>query len=147
MMWLLLVSAAHAAEGAQMTDAFQPSTFAQVVTALFGFATLSTGAAALFSRWGIALLIDIGGFTRADDGEALRAPNVRGWGARQIATGVGLWAALLLGHQVLFQVGLASVLIRQVLDVIAKVLDGKYIEVPPFLVLAVPAAIAFYSVL
>jgi hypothetical protein len=60
---------------------------------------------------------------------------------------VVLWAALLLGDQVLFQVGLASVLIRQVLDIIAKVMDGAFIEIPPFLVLAVPAAAALIAVL
>ncbi|MFT4975746.1 MAG: hypothetical protein ACI8S6_001639 [Myxococcota bacterium] len=130
-----------------MTGSFQPSTLAQIVTALFGFATLSTGAAALLSRWGISLLIDIGDFTRVSDGVKISAPNVRGWGARQAATGVVLWAALLLGHQVLFQVGLASVLIRQALDVTAKVLDGKLTEIPPFLVLASLAAAGFYSVL
>jgi hypothetical protein len=86
-------------------------------------------------------------FVRPGETEVLRAPNARGWGARQMATGVVLWAALLLGDQVLFQVGLASVLIRQVLDIVAKVMDGAFMEIPSFLVLAVPAAAALIAVL
>jgi hypothetical protein len=62
-------------------------------------------------------------------------------------SGVVLWAALLLGDQVLFQVGLASVLIRQLLDVIANARDGTYRQIPPYFVLAAPAAAALHYVL
>ena len=139
---LFLVATAHAAQSSASGTPFEASGFVLGVTALFGFATLSTGAAALFFNHGMSLLVDVGDFTRGSDGGVVRAPNIRGWGARQVATGIVLWAALLLGHQVLFQVGLASVLLRQALDMVAKALDGKPRQIPPFLVLAVPASIA-----
>ena len=138
---LFLVATAHAAQSSASGTPFEASGFVLGVTALFGFATLSTGAAALFFNHGMSLLVDVGDFTRGSVGGVVRAPNIRGWGARQVATGI-LWAALLLGHQVLFQVGLASVLLRQALDMVAKALDGKPRQIPPFLVLAVPASIA-----
>ena len=142
---LLTASAAHADGGSGLT-AFEPSTFVQGITLLFGVATLVTGSAALFGNLGWSLLIDTG--TYASSGEtAVRAVNVRGWGVRQVATGVTLWAALLLGDHVLFQVGLASVVIRQVLDIIANLLDGTPKRIPPYLVLGALAVTALLRVL
>ncbi|MFT5686324.1 MAG: hypothetical protein ACI8RZ_007280 [Myxococcota bacterium] len=144
MVHLFMTATAHAAQDGGSNAPLEVSGFVLGVTVFFGLATLITGAVALFFNRGMPLLVDGGELTR--DGETVRAPNIRGWGARQLATGIVLWAALLFGHPVLFEVGLASVLIRQVLDVVAKALDGKFMEIPPFLVLAVPASIALYLV-
>jgi len=141
---LLLLSPAASADTADLAS-FEPSALILGVTALFGFATLSTGLAALFLNKGLSMLVKTGSFVPAGAGTPVQAPNVRGWGARQVATGVTLWAALLLGDQVLFQVGLASVVIRQVLDVTANVMDGTYSQIPPFFVLGVPAVAALVA--
>ena len=53
----------------------------------------------------------------------------------------------LLGQPVLFQVGLAGVVIRQALDIIANVIDGQYRRIPPFIVLGVPAVAALLGAL
>ena len=72
---------------------------------------------------------------------------MRGWGVRQIATGVTLWAALLLGDAVLFQVGLASVVIRQGLDIVANLLDRRPMAAAPYIAVAVPTIAALIQVL
>lgn len=128
-------------------ESFAPSLLAQGVTGLFAVATLLTGAAALLANQGWSLLIRTEDFTPVGSDEVVHAPNVRGWGARQIVTGVCLWAALVLGHQVLFQVGLASVLLRQALDILLYLLDGTPQRTPLFIVAAIPTAMALVSVL
>lgn len=128
-------------------DPFAPSLLALAITGLFAVATLVTGAAALFANTGWSLLIRTEAFTPVGSAEVVTAPNVRGWGVRQIVTGVCLWAALLLGDQVLFQVGLLSLLIRQGLDVVLYLLDGTPRRTVIFLVAAIPTAAAFVSVL
>lgn len=126
---------------------FEPSLLALGVTGLFAVATLVTGAAALVANVGWSLLVRTGQFVARDNDEVVKAPNVRGWGARQIVTGVTLWAALLLGHQVLFQVGLAGVLLRQLLDIAVYLLDGTPRRTAIFVVAAVPTSAALLSVL
>ena len=126
---------------------FEPSLLALVFTGLFAFATLATGLAALFANVGWSLLIRTEDFVLKGGDEVVTAPNVRGWGARQVVTGVTLWAALLLGHQVLFQVGLASLLLRQVLDIAVYLLDGTPRRTILFVVFAIPTAAALVSVL
>lgn len=142
---IVLTSTAHAQTGAGL--AFEPGLLAQGITGLFAVATLVTGAAALFGNMGWSLLIRTESFTHADSGEVVEAPNVRGWGVRQVVTGVPLWAALLLGHQVLYQVGIAGVLLRQVLDIVLYLLDGAPRNTVLFLVAAVPTTAALLSVL
>ncbi|MEL6613993.1 MAG: hypothetical protein AAFQ53_18000 [Bacteroidota bacterium] len=128
-------------------DSFAPSLLALIITGLFAVATLLTGAIALFTRTGWSLLLRTEDFTSTNSKEVIRAPNVRGWGARQIVTGVCLWGALILGDQVLFQVGLLSLLIRQGLDILLYVLDGTPRRTILFIVAAIPTAAAFVSVL
>ena len=70
-----------------------------------------------------------------------------GWGVRQITTGATLWAALLLGDEVLFQVGLGSVVIRQCLDIVANLLDRRPLGAVPYIALAVPTIAALLQVL
>lgn len=128
-------------------ESFAPSLLAQIITGLFAIATLLTGAAALFANKGWSLLVRTEDFNPVGSSAVVTAPNVRGWGARQIVTGVCLWAALLLGDQVLFQVGLAGVLIRQGLDILAHLLDRTPARTLVFVVAAVPTTAAFMSVL
>lgn len=128
-------------------EPFDPSLLAQAITGLFAIATLLTGAAALFANKGWSLLLRTEDFRVVDSEEVVTAPNVRGWGVRQIVTGVCLWAALFLGDQVLFQVGLLSLLIRQGLDILLYVLDGTPRRTVVFIVAAIPTAAAFMSVL
>ena len=145
----LLIAAppALAAAGSQqVAAAFEPSWFVQGITGLFALATLATGALAL-ANIGLPFLVDTATFVRVDNDEQVRAPNVRGWGVRQIATGVTLWAALLLGDQVLFQVGLASVVIRQGLDIVANLLDRRPLAAAPYVAIAVPTIAALLQVL
>jgi hypothetical protein len=142
---LCLTSAAHAQDG--IGAAFDPGLLAQGVTGLFAVATLLTGAAALFGNVGWSLLVRTGDFVVSGSNEVVKAPNVRGWGVRQLVAGAPLWAALLLGDQVLFQVGLACVLLRQALDIVLYLLDGTPRRTALFFVAAVPTAAAFASVL
>ncbi|MFK7844449.1 MAG: hypothetical protein AB8G77_04040 [Rhodothermales bacterium] len=128
-------------------DPFVPSLLAQSITGLFAIATLFTGAAALFANKGWSLLVRTEDFKLVSSEEIVTAPNVRGWGARQIVTGICLWAALILGDQVLFQVGLLSVLIRQGLDILLYVLDRTPRRTILFIAAAIPTAAAFMSVL
>jgi len=129
------------------------SIFVLFVTGFFAVATLLTGLAALLFKKGVSLLIETTDSqppskdSVADWFKIVRAPNVRWWGSRQIATGVVLWAALFLGNEVLFTVGLASVVFRDILDVVACYLDGKYLRIPLFLVSASLAGIALLSVM
>ena len=129
------------------------STFVLFVTAFFAIATLITGLAALILKKGVSLLIETTDSqppskdSVSDWFKIVRAPNVRWWGSRQIATGVVLWAALFLGNEVLFIVGLASVVFRDMLDVFACSLDGKYLRIPLFLVSAILAGVALVSLL
>jgi len=144
---LIAASPALAEAGSQqVAAAFEPSWFVQGITGLFALATLATGALAL-ANIGLPLLVDTATFVRVDNDEQVRAPNVRGWGVRQIATGVTLWAALLLGDQVLFQVGLASVVIRQGLDIVANLLDRRPLAAAPYVATAVPTIAALLQVL
>lgn len=137
-----------AAALAQSSDAgFSPSLLALGITGLFAVATLLTGAAALFGQTGISLLIRTETMQVADTQEALRAPNVRAWGVRQIVTGVPLWGALFLGDQALFQVGLAALLLRQALDIVLYLLDGEPKKTIIFWIAAAPSVAAFVSVL
>jgi hypothetical protein len=128
-------------------------TFVIFVTGFFAVATLLTGLAALLFKKGVVLLIEPTDSqppskdSVADWFKIVRAPNVRWWGSRQIATGVVLWAALLLGNEVLFTVGLASVVFRDILDAVACYLDAKYLRIPLFLVSAALAGIALVSIL
>lgn len=142
----LAVSTTALADGGATAD-FSPSLLAQGITGLFAFATLATGAAALFANVGWSLLIRTEDFVVRGTDEVLTAPNVRGWGARQVVTGVVLWAAILLGHQVLFQVGLASLLLRQVLDIVVYLLDGTPSRTAIFIVAAIPTTAALIGVL
>ncbi|MEM8487451.1 MAG: hypothetical protein AAF564_18005 [Bacteroidota bacterium] len=128
-------------------DPFVPSLLALAITGLFAIATLLTGAAALFANKGLSLLVRTENFKPINSEEIVTAPNVRGWGARQIVTGICLWAALILGDQVLFQVGLLSVLIRQGLDILLYVLDRTPQRTILFIAAAIPTAAAFMSVL
>jgi|GEM_PF-6139508 len=128
-------------------DSFVPSLLAQSITGLFAIATLLTGAAALFANKGWSLLVRTEDLKTVSSEEIVTAPNVRGWGVRQIVTGICLWAALILGDQVLFQVGLLSVLIRQGLDTLLYLLDGTPRRTILFIVAAIPTAAAFMSVL
>ena len=129
------------------------STFVLFVTGFFAVATLLTGLAGLLFKKGVSLLIETTDSqpsskdSVADWFKIVRAPNVRWWGSRQIATGFVLWAALFIGNEVLFTVGLASVVFRDILDVVACYLDGKYLRIPLFLVSASLAGIALFSVL
>lgn len=120
---------------------FEPSWFVFGVTWLFALATLGTGILAL-ANIGHPFLVDTGSFQRVGRSDVVRAPNVRGWGARQIATGVALWAALMIGDQVLFQVGLAGVVLRQALDIVANVLDRRFWRVVPYVVIMIPTVAA-----
>ena len=126
---------------------FEPTWLALGITGLFAVATLITGAGALFGNVGWSLLVRTGDFVPTGSTEVVTAPNVRGWGVRQVVTGAPLWAALLLGHQVLFQVALATVLLRQGLDIVLYLLDGTPRKTVLFVVAAVPTAGAFASVL
>lgn len=129
------------------------STFVLFVTGFFAIATLVTGLAALLFKKGVSLLIETSdsqpptkdSFTEWF--KIVRAPNVRWWGSRQIATGIVLWAALILDHEVLFTVGLVSVVIRDILDAIACTLDGKYLRIPLFLVSGALAGMALLSII
>lgn len=56
-----------------------------------------------------------------------------------------LWAALLLGNEFLFTVGLARVVIRDFIDAVACYLDGKYLRFPRFLVFTNLAGITLFS--
>ena len=129
------------------------SVFVSFVTGFFAVATLLTGLAALIFKKGVNLLIEPrddqppSKDSVSDWFKIVRAPNVRWWGSRQIATGIVLWAALLLGNEILFTVGLASVVIRDFLDAIACYLDGKYLRIPLFLGSAALAGIALFSIL
>lgn len=129
------------------------STFVLFVTGFFAVATLLTGLAGLLFKKGVSLLIETTDSqpsskdSVADWFKIVRAPNVRWWGSRQIATGFVLWAALFIGNEVLFTVGLASVVFRDILDVVACYLDGKYLRIPLFLVSASLAGITLFSVL
>ena len=145
---LLIASppALAAAGSQQVAAAFEPSWFVQGITGLFALATLGTGALAL-ANIGLPFLVDTATFSRVDNDERVSAPNVRGWGVRQIATGVTLWAALLLGDEVLFQVGLASVVIRQGLDIVANLLDRRPLAAAPYVAIAVPTIAALLQVL
>ncbi|MEN0067616.1 MAG: hypothetical protein AAGA48_36125 [Myxococcota bacterium] len=126
---------------------FTPSLLAQGIAGLFAVATLVTGAAALFGNAGPSLLLRTGVFQSTDTQEVVKAPNVRGWGARQVVTGVVLWGAVLLGDQVLYQVGLVSLLLRQALDIVSYLLDGTPGRITIFVIAAIPTAMAFVSVL
>ncbi|MEO0558443.1 MAG: hypothetical protein AAF170_09685 [Bacteroidota bacterium] len=128
-------------------DPFAPSLLAQAITGLFAVATLLTGSAALFANKGFSLLVRTEDFSPVNSDEIVTAPNVRGWGVRQIVTGVCLWAALILGHQVLFQVGLLSLLIRQGLDIVLYLLDGMPRRTVIFVAAAIPTLAAFVGVL
>ena len=142
-----LSPSAHAVtEAPGLAASFDPSWFVQGVTGLFALATLGTGTLAMF-KLGHPLLVDTSNFIGVDSNEQVSAPNVRCWGARQIATGVTLWAALFLGDEVLFQVGLASVVIRQALDILANLLDRRPLMAVPYLALAVPAVAALLQVI
>ena len=144
---LIGIPPALAAAGSQQTAAaFEPSWFVLGITGLFALATLGTGALAL-ANIGHPLLIDTATFVRVDNDDRVRAPNVRGRGVRQIATGVTLWAALFLGDAVLFQVGLASVVIRQGLDFVANLLDRRPMAAAPYIAAAVPTIAALFQVL
>jgi len=55
---------------------------------------------------------------------------------------VPLWAALLIGDQVLFQVGLAGVVLRQALDIVANTLDRRFRSVVPYVVIMIPTMAA-----
>jgi hypothetical protein len=90
---------------------FEPTAFVLGVTWLFALATLATGILALVNS-GDPFLVDTGLFQRVGRPDVVRAPNARGWGARQVATGVTLWPALLIGDPILFQVGLAGAVLR-----------------------------------
>ena len=128
------------------------STFVIFVTGFFAVATLITGLAALLFKKGVILLIEPTDSqppskdSVSDWFKIVRAPNVRWWGSRQIATGIILWAALFLGNEVLFTVGFASVVIRDILDAVACYLDGKYLRIPLFLVSGSLAGIAFLTI-
>ncbi|MEM8599066.1 MAG: hypothetical protein AAGF99_04020 [Bacteroidota bacterium] len=128
-------------------EPFAPSLLAQAITGLFAVATLLTGTLALFANKGWSLLLRTDDFTPVGSEEIVPAPNVRGWGVRQIVTGVCLWAALFLGDQVLFQVGLLSLLIRQGLDILLYLLDGTPRRTVIFILAAIPTTAAFMSVL
>lgn len=127
--------------------------FVLLVTGFFAVATLLTGLAALIFKKGVALLIETTDSQPPSEDsfsewfKIVRAPNVRWWGARQMATGIVLWAALWLGNEVLFTVGLASVVIRDLLDVIACYLDGKYLRIPLFIISAALAGFALSTIL
>ncbi|MEM6929053.1 MAG: hypothetical protein AAF602_19095 [Myxococcota bacterium] len=140
-----LATVAHAQS--ESGTAFEPSLLAQGITGLFAVATLVTGLAALLGNTGWSLLVRTERFVVEGSDEVVQAPNVRGWGARQVVTGVALWAALLLGDQVLFQVGLASLLLRQGLDIVVYLLDGTPSRTILFVVAAIPTTIALIGVL
>ncbi len=142
---LPLAATAWAQDGSAAS--FEPTMLALGITGLFALATLVTGTAALFGRVGWSLLISTGDFVDAGSKETVRAPNVRGWGVRQIVTGVPLWAALLLGDQVLFQAGLAALLARQALDIVLYLLEGRPKDTILFFVFGAPTVAAFVSVL
>lgn len=65
--------------------------------------------------------------------------NVRRGAQRPRAT---LWAALLIGDPALFQVGLAGVVLRQALDIVANALDRRFWSVVPYVESLVPTAAA-----
>ncbi|MEO0606295.1 MAG: hypothetical protein AAF211_33005 [Myxococcota bacterium] len=140
-----LASVAHAQTDA--SAAFEPSLLARGITGLFAVATLVTGLAALLGNTGWSLLVRTERFVAEGTNEVVVAPNVRGWGARQVVTGVALWAALWLGDQVLFQVGLASLLLRQGLDIVVYLLDRTPSRTLLFIVAAIPTTIALLGVL
>lgn len=129
------------------------STFVLFVTGFFAVATILTGLAALFLKKGVSLLIETTDSQPPSKDsisewfKIVRAPNVRWWGSRQIATGIVLWAALFMGNEVLFTVGLASVVFRDLLDVVACYLDGKYLRIPLFVGSAALAGIALASII
>ena len=129
------------------------SIFVLFVTGFFAVATLLTGLAGLMFKKGVSLLIETTDSQPPSKDSVsewfkiVRAPNVRWWGSRQIATGIVLWAALFLGNEVLFTVGLASVVFRDLLDAVACYLDRKYLRIPLFLVSATLAGIALLSIL
>jgi hypothetical protein len=128
------------------------SIFVLFVTGFFAVATLFTGLAALLFKKGVSLLIEpTDSQPPSKDSisewfKIVRAPNVRWWGSRQIATGIVLWAALYMGNEVLFSVGLASVVFRDLLDVVACYLDGKYLRIPLFIVSGALAGMALASI-
>jgi hypothetical protein len=133
--------------GVAQAASFQPSSLVTGVTGLFALATLTTGAAALLLNRGLALLVRTETFVPEEGGDPVVAPNVRGWGVRQIATGVPLWAALITGDPSLFQIGLVTMLVRQALDIVANLLDGAYTSAAPYVVAAIPTAAALLEVL
>jgi hypothetical protein len=128
------------------------SIFVLFVTGFFAVATLFTGLAALLFKKGVSLLIEpTDSQPPSKDSisewfKIVRAPNVRWWGSRQIATGIVLWAALYMGNEVLFSVGLASVVFRDLLDVVACYLDGKYLRIPLFIVSGALAGMALANI-
>lgn len=129
------------------------TTFVLFVTGFFAVATLLTGLAALIFKKGVALLLETtdaqppGKDVVSEWFRIVRAPNARWWGSRQLATGIVLWAALFLEHEILFTVGLASVVMRDILDVIACYLDGRYLRIPLFIVSAALAGFALMSIM
>lgn len=76
-----------------------------------------------------------------------RAPNVRWWGSRQKTRGVVLYAALYFDDKSLFVVGLGSVVTRDLHNIVACYLGGRYLRILLFIASAALAGIALMSIL
>jgi len=103
----------------------------------FTLAIFGTGLLAMFGEYYDESFSDPLSLTNYGVTVPTTSGQLRSWGARQVATGVPLFAALISGSPTLAKVGLSGVVVRCALDAMNVCVEGMpasdvwYLQVPP----------------